>query len=149
MYYVLQSYWTKKSTFTKWRCALRQLRLQLQETAACKRLLDIFEHNINEVNIENSLFPHRAKRGAFNILGTMANALFAAFDAEYASKVSNTINSVVENKAYLNTLLKNQTSIIKGIKRQPKNLNIIYYLQFDDQVNTFKLVINSLLSLKE
>lgn len=42
----------------------------------------------------------------------MTNPLFGVLDAEYASKMSNTINAVAGNETYLDTLLKNQTLII-------------------------------------
>ncbi|CAD7083678.1 unnamed protein product [Hermetia illucens] len=52
------------------------------------------------------------KRGAFNIIGTVANSLFGVLDSNYATEMSEKINDIDQNENWFMSLLKNHTSIL-------------------------------------
>ncbi|XP_037930984.1 uncharacterized protein LOC119665808 [Teleopsis dalmanni] len=79
----------------------------------CWILVDQFKMtNLEMLSASMILQPKRKKRGAIDIIGNVANAVFGVLDSEYAKQMAQTIQQLKDNDGHLIHLLKNQTSIL-------------------------------------
>lgn len=113
VYYELDPYWRELQAFSNGTLALRQLCQEMKQSISCRNLITVLNHVEDGLILDNSILPTtRNKRGAFNIVGNIANSLFGVLDSEYAKQMTNTIELVKGNDVHLLSLLKNQTSIL-------------------------------------
>ncbi|XP_037928763.1 uncharacterized protein LOC119663179 [Teleopsis dalmanni] len=83
----------------------------------------------------------RKKRGAIDLVGNIANAVFGVLDSEYAKNMAQTIQQLKNDDKHLLNLLKNQTSILDS------TLNIMKRNQQQYQT-TFELTVERLNDVK-
>ena len=151
VYYELQNYWTELRGFELGVRKLRLLCNQMKNGTYCENILTLFEHNVRDIQVYNEVIVNadaghlRSKRGAFDIVGTVANKLFGVLDVEYADKMATTIRTIGRNEKALSNLLNNHTLIMETtanvLKRTQDQVNQ-QFAKFDKHLNEIKLKVD-------
>jgi len=81
------------------------------QSGSCLKIIHVLDQEASELFDGQKLFEYyRQGRGALNLVGKLANGLFAVLDSQYAQSMEDVI-SRIQAKELCNThLLKNQTS---------------------------------------
>jgi len=113
VYYDLELY-QKELNFLSIRISnLRALCDRTKGDTTCSFLVEYFEEVRESLKSKfNLITVKRTKRGAVDIVGNVANSLFGVLDSNYETKMSETIHQLRSNDNHLESLLKNQTSLI-------------------------------------
>lgn len=139
VYYDLRPYWMELTALSNSTNALEHLCQQMKQKSTCVSITKQFKAIEDELQIDNSFFAtRRQKRGAFDLIGNVANSLFGVLDSKYAEQMSKTIDVINKNEGHLLALIKNQTSIIDStinvLKRDHSEAER-KFKEIDNQVN--------------
>lgn len=87
----------------------------------CNMIITQLNHEYTELQYYNELLTSqhfaghaRQRRGLVDGIGYLANTLFGVLDERFAEQYTRDIQNIRRNEAHLNTLWKNQTSIIES-----------------------------------
>ena len=69
--------------------ALHGLCNLLIQRMTCSSILQAANFSLAGLKNKNLLLKRRAKRGAINVIGNVANSLFDILDSDYAKQISN------------------------------------------------------------
>ncbi|GBP97211.1 hypothetical protein EVAR_67636_1 [Eumeta japonica] len=107
IYYDLTPIWDRNKILEAGITSFSKLCKQSIATASCQMLsLQLHQTWDNLIQESDLLTPRRSRRGALDIVGNVAHALFGVLDSEYAKQMAQTIVNVKQNEDYLLLLLK-------------------------------------------
>jgi len=134
-YFDLAPIHTELQTLRNGTAILETLCPHLQQIDMCHELVKHFK----SIHIELPETKKRRKaRGAFNIVGNIANKLFGVLDNEYADDVSRVIKQLNDNENILADMIKNQTSVINttlNVVKKDTNAIVLKINQLQTEAN--------------
>ena len=138
-YYDLAPIQNELHTFRNGTILLENLCHLLQQEKMCSELIKHFKSINIELPIASST-KRRKARGAFNIVGNIANKLFGVLDNEYAEDVSKLIKQLNDNDNVLTEMIQNQTTVIDAtlnvVKKESEKIEI--------KINALQQEVNSI-----